>query len=59
MDTLQQTIDAAWERRSELSPASAPADIRDAVTHVDRRARQRPPCASPRSAAARGSRTSG
>jgi 2,3,4,5-tetrahydropyridine-2,6-dicarboxylate N-succinyltransferase len=32
MDTLQQTIDAAWERRSELSPASASSDIRSAVT---------------------------
>ncbi len=31
---LSQTIDAAWERRAELSPAAAPAEVRDAVTHV-------------------------
>ncbi len=31
---LSQTIDAAWERRADLSPASAPADVRDAVLHV-------------------------
>jgi len=29
--SLQSTIDAAWERRNELAPRSAPADIRDAV----------------------------
>jgi 2,3,4,5-tetrahydropyridine-2-carboxylate N-succinyltransferase len=29
--TLQATIDAAWERRAELSPKSAPAEVRDAV----------------------------
>ena len=34
MDTLQQTIDAAWESRSDLSPASAAPAIRDAVSHV-------------------------
>ena len=34
MESLQQTIDGAWEQRSELSPASAPPAIRDAVTHV-------------------------
>src|ERR1700693_4293991 len=31
MDQLQQTIDAAWERRSELDATSAPTVIRDAV----------------------------
>src|SRR5450631_2844348 len=31
MEPLQQTIDAAWERRAELDPANAPAPIRDAV----------------------------
>ncbi|HQR11587.1 MAG TPA: 2,3,4,5-tetrahydropyridine-2,6-dicarboxylate N-succinyltransferase [Casimicrobiaceae bacterium] len=31
---LSQTIDAAWERRTEFSPAAAPAEVRDAVTHV-------------------------
>ena len=34
MDTLQHTIDAAWESRSDLSPASAAPAIRDAVSHV-------------------------
>ena len=34
MESLQQTIDAAWESRSELSPATAPALTRDAVAHV-------------------------
>ena len=34
MNVLQQTIDAAWERRSELSPAGAPAEVRDAVAQV-------------------------
>jgi 2,3,4,5-tetrahydropyridine-2-carboxylate N-succinyltransferase len=29
--SLQSTIDAAWERRSELTPQSAPAEVRDAV----------------------------
>src|SRR6266542_5866360 len=28
---LQSTIDAAWERKSELSPQTAPAEVRDAV----------------------------
>jgi 2,3,4,5-tetrahydropyridine-2,6-dicarboxylate N-succinyltransferase len=32
--SLQSTIDAAWERRAELSPESAPADVRDAVASV-------------------------
>jgi 2,3,4,5-tetrahydropyridine-2-carboxylate N-succinyltransferase len=31
---LQQTIDAAWETRSELSPRTAPRAVRDAVAHV-------------------------
>jgi 2,3,4,5-tetrahydropyridine-2,6-dicarboxylate N-succinyltransferase len=31
MSNLQSTIDAAWERRSELSPQSAAAEVRDAV----------------------------
>ncbi|WP_288920320.1 2,3,4,5-tetrahydropyridine-2,6-dicarboxylate N-succinyltransferase [uncultured Ottowia sp.] len=31
---LQQTIDAAWENRAQISPAQAPADVREAVRHV-------------------------
>ena len=31
---LQQIIDQAFERRSEFSPSSAPADVRDAVQSV-------------------------
>ncbi|HKT30910.1 MAG TPA: 2,3,4,5-tetrahydropyridine-2,6-dicarboxylate N-succinyltransferase [Gammaproteobacteria bacterium] len=31
LDTLRQTIDAAYERRAELTPDNAPADIRHAV----------------------------
>ena len=34
MQNLEQTIDAAWERRSELSPGSADAALRDAVATV-------------------------
>ena len=34
MDSLQHTIDAAWEARGELSPAAASPAIRDAVAHV-------------------------
>jgi 2,3,4,5-tetrahydropyridine-2,6-dicarboxylate N-succinyltransferase len=34
MPSLQQTIDAAWEARTDLSPSRAAADIRDAVRHV-------------------------
>jgi 2,3,4,5-tetrahydropyridine-2-carboxylate N-succinyltransferase len=34
MESLQQTIDAAWEQRGELSPARASPALRDAVTHV-------------------------
>ncbi len=32
--SLQQTIDTAWETRTELSPAAAPAEVRDAVSQV-------------------------
>src|SRR5471030_3395396 len=31
---LQQIIDTAWDNRAELSPKSAPADVRDAVAHA-------------------------
>ena len=31
---LQQTIDTAWENRAQISPAQAPADVREAVRHV-------------------------
>jgi 2,3,4,5-tetrahydropyridine-2-carboxylate N-succinyltransferase len=31
---LQTLIDNAWEQRAELSPASAPKEIMDAVNHV-------------------------
>ena len=34
MASLQQTIDAAWEARTDLSPSRAAVDIRDAVRHV-------------------------
>jgi 2,3,4,5-tetrahydropyridine-2-carboxylate N-succinyltransferase len=34
MTSLQQTIDDAWETRAELSPASAPSTVRDAVAQV-------------------------
>jgi 2,3,4,5-tetrahydropyridine-2-carboxylate N-succinyltransferase len=34
MDHLQQTIESAWERRTELDAATAPAPIRDAVAAV-------------------------
>jgi len=34
MTSLQQTIDAAWETRGELSPTSAPSAVRDAVAQV-------------------------
>ena len=33
-DNLQATIDAAWENRASLSPASAPQDVLDAVEHT-------------------------
>ncbi|HMS06158.1 MAG TPA: 2,3,4,5-tetrahydropyridine-2,6-dicarboxylate N-succinyltransferase [Burkholderiaceae bacterium] len=32
--TLQSTIEQAWEQRTELSPASAPPAVREAVAHV-------------------------
>ncbi len=32
--SLQNTIDQAWENRTELSAASAPAEVRDAVNHI-------------------------
>jgi 2,3,4,5-tetrahydropyridine-2-carboxylate N-succinyltransferase len=31
---LQQIIDQAWEDRASFSPKSAPAEVRDAVSHV-------------------------
>jgi 2,3,4,5-tetrahydropyridine-2-carboxylate N-succinyltransferase len=31
LENLRKTIDGAWDKRSEFSPATAPADIRDAV----------------------------
>jgi 2,3,4,5-tetrahydropyridine-2-carboxylate N-succinyltransferase len=31
---LQQTIDAAWENRANISPKSAPKEVVDAVEHV-------------------------
>ena len=34
MHSLQSTIDAAWDARSELSPERAPADVRDAVAQA-------------------------
>src|SRR5436305_14688884 len=34
MNDLQQTIDAAWERRTELSANTATSEIRGAVDHV-------------------------
>jgi 2,3,4,5-tetrahydropyridine-2-carboxylate N-succinyltransferase len=34
MTDLQQTVDAAWETRSALSPTAAPATVRDAVADV-------------------------
>ncbi|WP_338439881.1 2,3,4,5-tetrahydropyridine-2,6-dicarboxylate N-succinyltransferase [uncultured Aquabacterium sp.] len=33
-NALQTTIDQAWEQRAELSAASAPAEVRDAVNHI-------------------------
>jgi 2,3,4,5-tetrahydropyridine-2-carboxylate N-succinyltransferase len=34
MESLQQTIESAWEARSTLTVASAPAAVREAVAHV-------------------------
>jgi len=31
---LQTLIETAWDNRAELSPASAPKEVLDAVTHV-------------------------
>ena len=31
---LQQIIENAWDNRAQLSPASAPAEVQDAVAHV-------------------------
>jgi 2,3,4,5-tetrahydropyridine-2,6-dicarboxylate N-succinyltransferase len=33
-NALQSTIDAAWEKRTEFSPSSHPADLKAAVDHV-------------------------
>ena len=33
-DSLQTTIDQAWENRAQLAPASAPKEVREAVEHV-------------------------
>jgi 2,3,4,5-tetrahydropyridine-2-carboxylate N-succinyltransferase len=34
MNQLQLVIENAWENRSDLSPKSAPGEVRDAVAHV-------------------------
>jgi 2,3,4,5-tetrahydropyridine-2-carboxylate N-succinyltransferase len=34
MSSLSETIAAAWERRADLSPATAPPDVSDAVEHA-------------------------
>ena len=34
MNTLQATIDRAWDDRASLTPSGAPADVRDAVARV-------------------------
>jgi 2,3,4,5-tetrahydropyridine-2-carboxylate N-succinyltransferase len=34
MESLQQTIDGAWDARSSLTPSTAPPAVRDAVAHV-------------------------
>ena len=34
MSQLQSVIDTAWDDRANLSPANAPAEIRDAVNHI-------------------------
>jgi 2,3,4,5-tetrahydropyridine-2-carboxylate N-succinyltransferase len=34
MDQLEQTINEAWEKRTELAPGKAPAKIGEAVAHV-------------------------
>src|SRR5512134_3578620 len=32
--SLQHTVDSAWEKRAELSPRSAPHELREAVEHA-------------------------
>ncbi|MFZ1418868.1 MAG: 2,3,4,5-tetrahydropyridine-2,6-dicarboxylate N-succinyltransferase [Burkholderiaceae bacterium] len=34
MSTLEQLIDAVWEQRTEFSPKTAPAEVREAVAQV-------------------------
>ena len=34
MSDLQRTVDAAWEGRAEVTPACAPAALKEAVAHV-------------------------
>src|ERR1700745_1909534 len=34
MTDFQKTIDQAWENRGQISPSSAPADVKQAVQHV-------------------------
>ena len=34
MNTLEHIIDAAWEQRTEFSPKTAPAEVREAVAQV-------------------------
>jgi 2,3,4,5-tetrahydropyridine-2-carboxylate N-succinyltransferase len=34
LESLEQTINAAWESRAQLSPQAAPADVREAVAHT-------------------------
>jgi 2,3,4,5-tetrahydropyridine-2-carboxylate N-succinyltransferase len=34
MESLQQTIDGAWDARATLTPTSAPGAVREAVAHV-------------------------
>ena len=33
-DLLESTINKAWEDRASMNPASAPAEVREAVEHV-------------------------
>ena len=70
-DSLSAVIDAAFERRTEFSPQSAPAEVRDAVEQaialLDAGKRSTRRCsssirarpASPRSATVSGTSTSG
>ncbi len=34
MDSLQKTIDQAWENRASISPTSVPKEVKEAVDHV-------------------------